>query len=246
MNPQPLVTLPCKLPKSQLEWFIMESKEATSNYFQLIQTKIFRAFNNIYDEAVEHRVQLADQMIGNATGVEDEDDSHIHTTAAEFAAEYYFWLKRTGEGTVNLVGAALFHLTEQQLGTLIKELRPIRTHGDFQFEKIKKILKNDQFKIDVTKWSSWTKMRELNLVANVIKHSAGRSERELRRMRPDYFPSREIGGVSLEPGPLNPLIGEGFRIGEADLQAYFDAILLFWDELLAALNPYFGLSDSAA
>ena len=74
---------------------------------------------------------------------------------------------------------------------------------------------------------------ELRLIANIVKHGEGRSEEQLRKIRPDLFETQferqlQKTGQTLRfsdtPLPIeSPLAGEGFYVIQEDLNDYCDA-----------------------
>ena len=80
--------------------------------------------------------------------------------------------------------------------------------------------------------SSWPKIHELRLLVNVLKHAEGRSERELRDIRPDLF-VEEFCGLKYDLVSLyhTTLVEPALQISETDFEAYYHALHQFWLEL---------------
>ena len=88
----------------------------------------------------------------------------------------------------------------------------------------------NEFGQDLEKLSSWSKIEELRLLANVIKHGDGWSATKLKQLRPDFFDS---GGISTDLLDLyKTTLGERvLNIDDSEYETYCDAITQFWDEL---------------
>ena len=76
-------------------------------------------------------------------------------------------------------------------------------------------------------------MKELNLVANVVKHASGPSAGKLHVIRPDLFspPGLEEFGPTFAPKPEDvehPAGGLDLYVTEHNLQVYFKAAEEFW------------------
>lgn len=78
----------------------------------------------------------------------------------------------------------------------------------------------------------WTKIKELRLLVNVIKHAEGDSEEKLRKIRPDYF-VQDVYGTKYDLISLyhTTLLEPTLIIKEQDFIDYFDALVQFWKDL---------------
>ena len=83
-----------------------------------------------------------------------------------------------------------------------------------------------RFGIKLDEFPTWSKIKELSLVANVLKHGSGRSEHDLRKIRPDMF-----GLDEGEPENVSPILYRAFRVSVEDLRSYADALTAFWEDL---------------
>jgi hypothetical protein len=98
-----------------------------------------------------------------------------------------------------------------------------------------------EYGVDVARLASWKKIEELRLVANVIKHTEGRSSDELLALRPDLFVHplfrTEKESFGSPPGDVRmPLMGDDLYVSEEDLVVYTKAVQGFWEELASALE----------
>jgi hypothetical protein len=82
-------------------------------------------------------------------------------------------------------------------------------------------------------------LKELHLVANVVRHGEGRSCAELRAVAPQLWDSPPLDYYDLAPGPV-PASDE-LRIRPDDLRRYARAVVRFWGHvdplLMAVLDP---------
>lgn len=155
----------------------------------------------------------------------DDDPSGWAEEARDQGIGYYRVLSELRQGIVNLLAVGLFHLFEQHKQTVIALVTAQgRVPPDF-----------DQL-IDSTK------VGELEVVANTIKHAEGRSARRLRSLRPELFVPPSLRGSPL--GKLirtgarvseNPLGGTDLFLSEADLQTYRDSVRELWEQVLPNL-----------
>jgi len=78
----------------------------------------------------------------------------------------------------------------------------------------------------------WPKIKELRALVNVIKHSEGYSEQELRKMRPDFF-QHDTGIQKYDLLSLyhSTLLEATLQINDEDFIDYYDALIAFWNEL---------------
>ena len=97
--------------------------------------------------------------------------------------------------------------------------------------------------IDITSFSSWSKIDELRLVANTVKHADGDSADKLRCCRPDLFTFSDPVSKSILPDQFiilrqvfQPLTGKDLFVTVSDLSSYVDVIKQFWFELANTLE----------
>lgn len=145
---------------------------------------------------------------------------------------------------LNLFAVGLHHLVEQQqLSFLRRELVPWGEELDpsqVRVSEFKRRLRKSS--IDIASYPCWTKMTELKLVANAVKHAEGDSAERLRSARPDIFtePSIRHKQELVEWGPtrrlFSPLSGDDLYVAESDIGAYFNAAEDFWKALASDLR----------
>jgi hypothetical protein len=174
------------------------------------------------------------------------DPSDAAEAASEKGQVYYEMMTGMRQATINLHAAGLFHLLEQQLGTLIHHVRnsehpsrlgkepPSHIHGYADWIC-------DNLGLNLRDLPQWDTIEELQLVANSVKHAEGKSERQLRAQRPDLFehPIRAEMGLSGTPAreePLRlPLAGDGLFVTEKVFAEYSTAV---YDFVIAILTHF--------
>ncbi len=126
----------------------------------------------------------------------------------------------------------------------VKYISSIIKHAEKHFsslnsnEAIKALQENG---IDVTKFNCWTKIDELRLVANTVKHADGESAEELKELRPDMFKhpdsmlSIQMSAKLVGPVYL-PLFGEGLYITQDEFDSYVITVKEFWNDLSTDLE----------
>ena len=94
--------------------------------------------------------------------------------------------------------------------------------------------------IDIKNFACWSKIDELRLVANTVKHAEGPSSDRLREIRSDMFINPLF---SQDPFPLQgfdsvfqPLVGDDLYVSLQDIKDYRDHLVQFWQELAAAMQ----------
>ena len=87
--------------------------------------------------------------------------------------------------------------------------------------------------VDLTKFNHWTKLDDLRLVANAVKHGDGVSAEKLKGRRPELFesPLDLPRFASASSPPIRPLVGEGMWLTEDDFNDYANTLKGFWHEL---------------
>lgn len=92
-----------------------------------------------------------------------------------------------------------------------------------------------KFGQDLKDLSCWTKINELRLLTNVIKHGAGGSATQLEKLRPDFFKAdfSDYNLLELYKTTLNERV---LNIDDDEFQKYCEAVVIFWDELPEELH----------
>ncbi len=95
-------------------------------------------------------------------------------------------------------------------------------------EDIKEVF--NEFGQDLERLNSWSKIEELRLLANVIKHGDGWSATKLKQLRSDYFDAESKSTDLLDL--YKTTLGERvLNIDDSEHGIYCGAIIQFWDEL---------------
>ncbi|PET68296.1 hypothetical protein CN533_27290 [Priestia megaterium] len=134
--------------------------------------------------------------------------------------------------TISMLG----HMWEQQVVRFVrKELRESfgQRIGVISFSKALEVI--EKHGVEYKEQASFTKIKELRLLVNTIKHAEGQSAERLRRIRPDFFETEGFSeddimdilelndSVLLDPYSLN--------VKETDLFDYIKATQDFWNEM---------------
>ncbi len=69
-------------------------------------------------------------------------------------------------------------------------------------------------------------LKELHLVANVVRHGEGWSRTELKAIAPQLWDCSSLDYYDLAPGPVP--ISDELRVRPDDLRRYVHAIVQFW------------------
>ena len=212
------------------------------NFFaRCMEEKIIPAFDSIDKEADE----VEKEAFENPSGYIDPeyyDPSDAAENAFEKGLEYYEWMTDMLQGAINLFVVGLYHIFEQQLLFFHrKELLGQNEKDDhklFEIKEVDKRLRNHDIKIK--EFDSWSKVDELRLVANTVKHADGISATLLKDKRPDLF-SRPSNPLLIKfetpPGPVyTPLMGDNIYITKVEFTNYVHVVKEFWNEMRIALE----------
>ena len=97
-----------------------------------------------------------------------------------------------------------------------------------------------EYGIDIKKFACWSKIDELRLVANTVKHAEGSSSQKLRNIRPDLFKNPYLSGFLGLPVPnpqiFQPLFGDDLYVSLQDVKGYRDQLIQFWEKFADALR----------
>lgn len=169
----------------------------------------------------------------------DDDPVDVYEAAHDEGIDYYGFRSAARQALINLFAAALHHLVEQKLLLLLRRgLLPKEAQNDKRFFKRRIVVEAFEIQgIDISVFPEWKKLRELQLVANVVKHADGRSAEKLWELRPDLFQPEIIRRDAASPlgrfkgQVMEPMSGEDFYVTPEDLVEYFDQANSFFRRL---------------
>ena len=175
-----------------------------------------------------------------ATG--NEDPSYFADRAENAGIAHYTLMYGIRQGMLNWFVAALYHAFDQQVMFFhrknVLHLCEENDPNKFKWPVFQSRLK--KYGIDIKNFASWSKIDELRLVANTVKHAEGNSSYKLREIRPDLFINPLF---SQNPFPLQgfdsvfqPLVGDDLYVSLQDIKDYCDHLVQFWKELVDVMQ----------
>lgn len=197
---------------------------------EAFEDKILPAFDDIEREAEQESQRLWEELTSQP-GDPDElaDLSDLAEEAREAGIDYYVHMRDLRQAVTNLFTVHIRHLWEQQLGFLVGQesgqnrvLSPQDARRQLQ-----------EWGIDIATLQAWSKLEELRLAANTVKHADGSSCEKLKLLRPDLFesPDADFPTRVVPASATEPLYGRDLYVSAADIHRYCDAVTLFWNEL---------------
>ena len=226
--------------KSQL-YLYKDLREKYINDLKQIKDLFFERISPIFAEAEKESTKYQNELWENIMSQACDDNSILDPsdyidTVQEAGFEKYEILSLMQYRNISMWVSCMCQVWEQQLFSFV--------YHEAQSEGVKyndsDMKRGFAFSKEAFEWhqqpleclSCWRKIKELRMLVNVIKHSEGHSEQELRKMRPDYF-EHEIGVEKYDLLSLyhSTLLEATLQITNADFIDYYDALVLFWYEL---------------
>ena len=156
-----------------------------------IVRRLPKSFEGLAEEAEQVADDEWERFQRRSFGGEDEDQGFAAERATDLGQQRYERLMTIENSTYSALAIALYHWHEQWVLQLYRErFAPM---GAEECDSMKdasawsalKAFKKDG--VDLLGTEAGTKVNELRLLANVLKHGVGDSCDELYAMRPDYF-----------------------------------------------------------
>lgn len=210
-------------------------------YKETYSNKILPVFSNIEEEAKIIAGQHYREL-GQYFNPDFHDEADFAEDAWNAGLEHYEGMSLMKYNTKLMWVSTLYQFWEQQVRKFIFE-EVTRTH-QFLDKKGNEVLFKDfctkgindikeefmQFSQDLEKLSCWSKINELRLLTNVIKHGDGWSATQLKTLRPDFFKADFISSdlLDLYKTTLNEMV---LKIDDNEFQEYCEATIDFWDVL---------------
>jgi len=210
------------------------------DYFGKVLTKrLLPAFDNLQEES-DNVSAVAQQRIESLVDPEWADPASIAETAYHEGVDHYIMASAIKQGMINMFAVGLCHMFEQQcLKFHRQELLLPQEENDSNLLKLSsakdRLLKN--YKIDVHKFSSFSKIKELKLLANCVKHGDGASCQKLKRIKetmfvyPAFRDENENFSLSKSSQVMQPMAGQDLYITIEEFEEYLESVKEFWDEL---------------
>jgi len=226
--------------KSQL-YLYEHLREKYINDLKQIKDLFFERISPIFTEAEKESTKYQNELWNNILSQPCDENSIIDPsdyidTIQEAGFEKYEILSLMQYRNIGMWISCMCQVWEQQLFSFV--------YHEAQSEGLKyndsDMKRGYAFSKEVFEWhqqpfesiSCWKKIKELRMLVNVIKHSEGDSEQNLRKMRPDYF-EYEIGVEKYDLLSLyhSTLLEATLQIKNDDFINYYDALVSFWNEL---------------
>jgi hypothetical protein len=214
-----------------------------TTFIDSIADRVLPTFDRIESEA-EATAEQEWKRLCSLPGPEDSDMGYFAEQAQEAGIDYYLTLSAVHQSLINLTATALYHMFEQQVLLFHRKqvLRPAEKDCINLISMAEFKNRLGSMGISIEKFSIWTKVDELRVVANVVKHAEGTSAHALRSMRQDLFdhPSTRkhpLFNLKIGTRPVYlPLAGEDIFVTIDDLRAYGSALISFWEEFAEAIQ----------
>ena len=205
-----------------------------------VSRNLLPAFGGVEEEVERVRSETL-RLISTSADADHDDWGDLSERADDAGNTYHEEAMAARQGVLNLFAVAIYHQFEQQQAILMRrEMTSPLNENDVPKPHAFAELVLKESAIDIRTFPEWPKLDELRLVANVVKHAEGWSSSDLEKVRPEMFTHpllRNEPFFSASKGPrqiFGPLSGEGLYVTGADLDAYFEAIIDFWQRLSTA------------
>lgn len=213
----------------QRDKFKYDIQQIRNLFFERIEP----TFSKAEDEAEAYTQRLHEEVGENVNWGEDNapDPEGMEEAVLNDGLERYKLLSTMRNRTLVMWISCMCQVWEQQLYSFILHeayMQGIKYDDKFKgkgFEFIQDVLEWHSIKYNAFK--KWDKMHEMRLMVNTVKHGPGRSESELRTIRPDFFDDH---GFDVLKFRNSTLLESTLQIKNNDFENYYLAILNFWDE----------------
>ncbi len=210
----------------------------------VLEHRLLPTFSGIDAEVSALPEKTYNDLISAPFDPDRVDEYDLANAAFEAAYTHYSGMDTVRQALVNSFAPMLYHTWEQQLLDFHRKevLHPKEQRNN-------KYLRMDVLQarlmesgLDITHVPTWSKIDELRLVANTVKHADGGSGDRLKARRPELFDAQHANSgivtapLRYTPRVYRPMSGEDLYLTMADLRAYGRATIDFWSEFADALE----------
>jgi hypothetical protein len=229
-------------PNFWCDYFNNVFKKQILFFCESIFNRVLPVFDKIEEEAkIVARNEY--EQFGNLPGDEYSDMADIADQAEDAGNFYYASMAAVKQTIINISTVGLHHMFEQQLLFFYRRqvLYPNK-ENDKQLMEIREIKKRLLSRnVNLESLVSWSKIEELRIVANTIKHAESNAAEKLRHLRPDLFtnPALRKDGYNFNfphQTIYMPLSGEDIFLQTKDFKEYSTATMTFWEEFGKVIN----------
>lgn len=219
----------------EIEWFE-----------RVVRERVLPVFNNIEMEAdAASEEAWQGYMEQPSDGTEDPGD--FADAAMDAGLEHYTRLKNVRQALVNMSVVSLWHLVEQQILDFHKrQVLSMFEENEAKHHKWQVFVERmNGAGIAIEDLPSWSKVNEMRVVANAIKHGEGSALNMLVKIYPDILIAPELRNeprlfANAEPRVDRPAGGEDIYVTEEDIEQYGRASVQFWNEVASEVERVSG------
>jgi hypothetical protein len=209
-------------------YHIQSYKEQIHVFGNAFFHRLLPTYNKI-EEETKDLIEKKYESLLDEYACTERDAGDIAQEAFDNGVDFHMAVTSMRQTTINLFAAGLHHLFEQQLRDL---------HDDFHHvydEPTEQRQVTRWFKEKVSDPESVPLLKDLRLLANTVKHASGKSDRELRKRRPELFrpqwAEEAEGTLFFSRTTRRPLFGEDVYPTEEHLREFQNAVIQFWDQI---------------
>lgn len=209
---------------------------------ETLEQRLLPTFDRIKEEADQIEADGNTAYQNSKEAQEWVDPQAASEAGFEAASEHYDMMLYIKQGLHNMFAVGLYHLFEQQLrefhgrvlrGIPLDYAPAVLTAWD---KEIPYPVLSDAQKLGI---------KELELLANTVKHGDGKSATKLHQINPLLFQDeweREIDDdpsvIVHKPGVFTPMFGKEIFVGLEDIHRYQVLICEVWNAYLAAFQSF--------
>lgn len=202
-------------------------------------SKMLPSFDNIAEEAEKLTEKEYERLGNRSADADDTDMGDIAEKAQDKGIEYYSLMSKMKREILAIFYVMLYRLFEQQLFYFYrKEILGVNEEYNIEDIKWKDLLARFQgVGIKLNDLKTYKNIHILGLIANIVKHGEGRSEKELRKIESAYFKYQKKGfRVFISEDILDSL-----KISEANFLEQIRNVVAFWNELSSVITVNTGI-----
>lgn len=198
--------------------------------------RVFPAFRDIEEESEKLSNDIFDNCMNKTCSEYDcIDPCDIAQEATEMGIDYYEKYSLMRYNTLAMWISMLYQFWEQQVRKFLYDEERNYFYIDFKEFCAKGITDiKEEFKFHNTKIETlqcWSRINELRLICNTLKHGDGSSAQALKKIRPTFFIREGLEEYDLLNMYNTTLLEKVLNITEQDFYDFCDTLISFWNEL---------------
>lgn len=222
------------MPKKRYdEWYFYDSIDKFISEIDFVYNTYINNIKNIFDTPEKEANKYITYLQENQQELDSFYPDDIELEIQGKGQERYYFVMNMKYRNLAIYIDLVYQMLEQFFVSFCRFQQRLHTEDkEISEKKLEKLdqcadLFNEYFHLDIKQINNYSKINELRLLQNVLKHSEGKSKDKLIKLRPDYFIEKKDVFTLYK----NTIIDPTLNISDDDFKEYIENVKIFLKQL---------------